>query len=345
MARNNGRWGRLRRVLNEDLSSTSAIYGAEAGDHAPGDTPRYGAGANIENHPQVTDYVPRRFRVIGTLLLSGIAMGIVAETVAHHAGSLAAVVGVTPESLTETLSNRLAAWTLTMVLVAAAAYARIVFLLKRHRLSDTRGRYRVWRTVGFLSIAGSACIITGLPNLVGNILGHVTGWHPLGSDATWWLIPGMVLGGWVMTRMIVDAAECRSALVTSLAATLSFLVAAITVAGYSIVPPGAWTESLVRSLPLAGCLGILATCLLTARYVVLDVQGLIEHEDKSAAIQKASSRTAARSPVEPTATVADDTQWTDGSEPDYDYSEDDRPLSKAERKRLRKQQQGRYRAA
>ena len=38
------------------------------------------------------------------------------------------------------------------------------------------------------------------------------------------------------------------------------------------------------------------------------------------------------------------TAWTDGSEPDHDYADDDRPLSKAERKRLRKQQ-GRYRAA
>ena len=68
MARNNGRWGRLRRVLNEDLSTTSVAYGTTDADRTPGDTPRYGAGANIENHPQVTDYVPRRFRVMGFIL-------------------------------------------------------------------------------------------------------------------------------------------------------------------------------------------------------------------------------------------------------------------------------------
>ena len=29
MARNNGRWGRLRRVLNEDLSTSSAAYASD----------------------------------------------------------------------------------------------------------------------------------------------------------------------------------------------------------------------------------------------------------------------------------------------------------------------------
>lgn len=341
MARSNGRWGRLRRVLNEDLSNSSAVYGTGDMDRTPGDTPRYGAGANIENHPQVTDYVPRRYRIMGSILAGGVILGVMGETIAHHVDSLSAVFGTSAAQLTDILSNRLIGWTSAMALIVAAAYARIIYLLKRHRLDDLRGRYRVWRTGSLLAVVLSACYVTGAHSLFGSALSHLTGWN---NTAAWWLVPSGIVGAWVLGRLIFDAAECRTALAMFVLATLSFATAAACSVGWSIVDAPLWADSLVRSLPLAGCLAILAGTLLTARYVVLDVQGLIEHApvQPKASVAKTTSRKVEESPVQESADV--ETSWTDGSEPDYDYGEDDRPLSKAERKRLRKQQ-GRYRAA
>ena len=74
MAHNAARAGRRRRVLNEEALTASAMgITARSGSdlsRAGGDTPRYGAGANIENHPQITDYVPRRYRVIVLAMLT-----------------------------------------------------------------------------------------------------------------------------------------------------------------------------------------------------------------------------------------------------------------------------------
>lgn len=343
MARSNGRWGRLRRVLNEDLSNSSAVYGTGDLDRTPGDTPRYGAGANIENHPQVTDYVPRRYRMMGSILAGGIALGVVGETVAHHAESLSGVFGTSAAELTDIMSNRLIGWTSAMALIVAAAYARIIYLLKRHRLDDLRGRYRVWRTGSFLAVVVSACCVTGAQTLFGSALSHLTG---LSNTAAWWLVPSAIIGAWVLGRLILDAAESRTSLAMFVLATLSLATAASCSAGWSLTEAPLWSDTLLRSLPLAGCLAILAGTLFTARYVVLDVQGLIEHEpvQVKASVAKPASRKVEESPPHESASEGDDTSWTDGSEPDYDYGDGDRPLSKAERKRLRKQQ-GRYRAA
>ncbi len=346
MARNNGRWGRLRRVLNEDLSTSTAIYGAADVDRTPGDTPRYGAGANIENHPQVTDYVPRRFRIVGVILAGGAGLGLLAETIAHNADTLSGILGVTSAELTAIMSDRLVGWTSAIALVVAAAYARVIYLLKRHRLDDLRGRYRVWRHASWLAILLSANCVVALHSLLAHAAGHLTNFHPLGGDAAWWLVPTALIGGWVLARLIRNAAECRTALMMFTLSALSFTAATAGAAGWSPMNSPLWADTLTRSLPLVGCLCVLAGTLLTARYVVLDVQGLIEHEFESANPAAVVAKSAARNSVSSSGSLsADEDQevtWTDGSEPDNDYSDDDRPLSKAERKRLRK---GRFRAA
>ena len=91
MGQNIGRAGRRRRVMKEEvLSASFAAYNSSPHNAGmePGDTPRYGVGANIENHPQITDFVPRRYRVIGLISILGIAVGIFSEFVYYFAPQL-----------------------------------------------------------------------------------------------------------------------------------------------------------------------------------------------------------------------------------------------------------------
>jgi hypothetical protein len=306
MARSNGRWGRLRRVLNEDLSSATPVYAGVDIDRTPGDTPRYGAGANIENHPQVTDYIPRRYRTAALILGTGAALGLLAEVVARSAQSWSERLGIAPAELTLALSDRLVSWTIALVLVVAAACARIVFLLKRHRLDDLRGRYRVWRQAGLLAIVASACVVTSAHTLVARAAGHLTNLHPLGSDALWWLVPAALVGGWIMVRLMHNAAECRLAFTSFALAAVCSASGAACAAGWSPSSSQAGAESLLRVLPLAASLLALAGTLLSARYVVLDVQGLIEHPT----VDAKPSATLVSAAAERDDT---ETEWTDGS--------------------------------
>lgn len=343
MARNNARLGRLRRVLNEDQSSVSVAYNIQESDRIPGDTPRYGAGANIENHPQITDYIPRRARVFGLLIAAGAFLGILAEMVAHHAAKISAFIPQGVDlNLAEVFSSRLIAWTSAASLLLTAACAHVVYLLKRHRIDDLSGRYRVWRMVSWLSVILSANCVLAIHPVVGQMLGHSTGWHLLSNDSGWWLLPVLLIGGYVFSKLVIDAAECRTAMTVFLLAMTCFLLASGLAAGWIPIENSLWAGTITRSLPLAGFLLSLMGCLLTARYVVLDVQGLIEHDapESKIVVAASASNLAVANESHDEAEEDSESAWIDGSQPEDDY---DRPLSKAERKRLRKQQ--RHRAA
>ncbi len=356
MARNSIRVGRRRRVLNEEVLSASNIAihtGGADSDFEPGDTPRYGAGANIENHPQVTSYVPRRFRALCGFAAVGIAIAAGAETTAYFAPSLSTMTEVISASeITEVFANRLVAWTSALMLLLTVAYTRLIYSLRRHRVDDERGRYRVWRTAGWAAMLLSLNSVLGAHQLIARYLGSVVDWQLLPGHAGWWLVPSALIGGWLLIKLMMDAAECRTALSAYVFAAACLVVAGVSSAGWSPAWAAAVPEMMSRSLPLVGFTMLLVASQLFARYVILDVQGLIERTDSAHEQEEIDSKPApnaklAKKTVEAPMQVepAAESEWVDGSEPETDYDDEPtRRLSKAERKRLRKQKQ-RNRAA
>lgn len=362
MAHHSARIGRRRRVLNEEVLTASAMGIAarsrEEPARIPGDTPRYGAGANIENHPQVTDFVPRRYRVIALLMMAGLAFGLCGELIANYATKLSEMAGaVSPAELRASLTDGLLAWTSAVALLIAACYARLILSLRRHRVDDNRGRYRVWRLASWLAVFFSLNAVVDAHTIVARGLGHFTGWSILSGSVGWWLAPAALLAGWLLVKLIVDAAECRTALTAYALALACFLAAGVAFCWTPAwVQP--WHDTLCRMLPLSGDILLMTGTLLFARYVVLDVQGLIEHSpapepSRSAAVAERfenSTSTRREDSSESHAAVATakaaPEAWVDGSEAVDDDENDfgNRRLGKAERKRLRKQK-ARHRAA
>jgi hypothetical protein len=191
-------------------------------------------------------------------------------------------------------------------LLLVAALARIIHSLRRHRVDDVRGRYRVWR----------------------------------------WIAAGALLGS-----------------VNAVVGVHQFIARAAVALGWSITALGASADALAGALPLVGHTLILAALMVYARYVVLDVQGLIEHKPRRPAASAAKARKPAAKTATTTAAPAVDSApaakapspqpkpaaaastaaaagWSEADEDDEDESAG-RRLSKAERKRLRKLRQGR----
>ncbi|MCG8450871.1 MAG: hypothetical protein MI725_14995 [Pirellulales bacterium] len=338
--------GRRRRVMKEEvLSASFAAYESNQEQQGiePGDTPRYGAGANIENHPQVTDFVPRRYRIIGLVMLLGLSVGAVGELASHYAVQLSKWTQVLPtEEIRAIFSDRLLAWTSATMLLAVACYARLIYSLRRHRVDDYRGRYRVWRFAVWTAVALSINAVMGLHEPVARILGHITQWSLLPAHAGWWLVPTALLGGWLLVKLTLDARECRMVLLAYGFTMGCFGVAMAGSAGWSPAWQADFPGVLERTLPFAANLFLLIGTLLYARYVVLDVQGLIEHREttqQNSEPAKSSQTAKTNKPVaEPAAQQAPEPdKWVDGSEPEHDQeSQSPRRLSKAERKRQRK---------
>jgi len=336
MANPTARMGRRRRFLKEEaLTASSALR--EDLVCAPGDTPRYGAGANIENHPQVTDLVPRKFRSIALILGIGLGVGLLAESAAYYSENLSSTVpAISASEITTVFANQLVTWTSAAILLVAACYTRLIFSLRRHRVDDVRGKYRMWKTASWAAVALSLNTVVGGHTIVARVLGHFTPWSVLPENAGWWLAAAAILGGTLLLKLIFDVSECRGAMLFYSLAIGCFVVAGVHAAGWSPSWAAAWPETMGRALPLAGNLMLLVGSLLFARYVVLDVQGLIEHrataKQSVALAPEPSEEVAFEKSTE--GVIANEGAWIDGSE---DESDGTRHLSKSERKRLRKQ--------
>jgi hypothetical protein len=353
---------RRRRVLQEE-----AKRGGQCAPPPVQEGARYTEAAGVENHPQITQFVPRRYRSYAFgLLLAAAAIGLI-ELLHVWADEMARSIGSGPIAAFDLAAGGgLASWLAAVVLVAVAVVAWMIFTLRRHRVNDYKARYRLWLWVCVGAVLASANSVARLHEPWSGLWINLTGWSGLGG-AIWWLAPVGLVGVWLAVRLIMETAECRGACALVAVCSIAYLTAAL--ASLRALPAAlAPVEAIVvSSAVLAGHAFALAAVMLYARYVVFDVQGLIEHAAKEP--QDAKPNTAeprsknggatatgnennrhapATLPIDAHARQKrreraheNDDAWVDGSEPDdggYDDDERSRPkLSKADRKRLRKE--------
>ena len=347
--------GRRRRVLNDEARSAHLTTHSASGATDDADSPRYGELAGIEHHPQITDYIPRRKRAVLITLTAGLAMAAAAQSLTHFAVPIAdAVAGLSAADVSERLAGGMTAWASALALLLSAALARIIFSLRRHRVGDVRGRYRVWRWVGVGAVALSIDSVVGAHELLAATARSATGWSLTATGVEWWLAPTVLVGGWIVVLLLLEVGESRPASAILVLATTCYGLAGAGALGWSPATLGNWADALTRVVPLVGhTLGLVALTVF-ARYVVLDVQGLIGHVPRRTA--KKPRRTPAVEAAEPgefastaaarprpsiaariTPALDDDAAEDEPWAEDDQNSQNVRPLSKAERKRLRKQ--------
>jgi hypothetical protein len=205
--------------------------------------------------------------------------------------------------------------------------------------------------------------------LLAAAMSHFTGWTALPGGAVWWLV---ILGlplAWIGFRILVDVRESRLAVSFLATSICSYLVAAATALGGISLSDARLTSTIAGTTLLVGHWLALATVVAYARFVVLDAQGLIAahpritgkrktHKPSGKSTTDNAELTGAESPstlstaefarrkqqlAQSTKSPAAASQWVDGSRPEDDpyedgddESDDDRKLSKSDRKRLRK---------
>jgi hypothetical protein len=343
------RGGRRRRVLNEEVRGASTVNLASYNSAREEDAPRYGEQANVEHHPQVTDFVPRKMRTMLSMLAVGVGVAAAAEAVAHYAEPIARVVpGVTATELRQQLAGGATAWMSAVTLLMAAILAKLVYSLRRHRVDDYQGRYRVWRHVGWIAIIASIDSIIGAHTLMAQTAVAATGYSLTSTGHEWWLAPAAIVGIWIFVRLTMEIAECRLATGVMIMAAGCYGVAAAGTLGWSPAALGGWSDAFTTALPLVGHTIALVGLMIFARYVVLDVQGLIEHAPRPAAPAAKPKRVDLREAQESATLPTPAARSTQAVKPNY-HADDDmddeeqeetghfHKLSKAERKKLRRQ--------
>jgi hypothetical protein len=250
---------------------------------------KYTEAANLENQPCVFDLVPIRYRWLSFWAASGVAC--IAAVLAGHfylPGIIAERLPARAGAFDLAASGNLAAWFSSIMLLWAAATAILVYSLRRHRVDDYKGRYRVWLWAAAALLAMSIDESASLRLLVQDVATHVAK-SPLYGDGSLWWISGWGLVITVLgARLLFDVRECRSALCTLLLSAALWAGAACAHLGLIQLPAG---ETL---LVAAGCRmgaysAVLLGLTLQARYLVLDVQGLVPVRQRKVKLKKAKA--------------------------------------------------------
>ncbi len=287
---------RRRRLLNEEVAAEGATTrrrsaGVRSDDSAkeadssattsalecpPQRSPRYTQAALMENQPRITDFIPRRSTTL--LVLLAINLSVIGglewlyfkmpDWTKHTTDGVVAAFDLDSE-------GSLGAWYSSTILAVAAAYCFLIYSLRRHRIDDYRGRYRTWFAAGLciavMSIDESASLHEGFKEM----MTLYTGQRLFGDGSVWWVAAyGLVLG-WIGVRLLLDLRECWSALLVFFAAGASLAVAVLTQLELILPESGAVGVMLEEGLEMLGFVLVWLGCVLYARYVVRDIEGLI----------------------------------------------------------------------
>ncbi len=174
----------------------------------------------------------------------------------------------------------LGAWFASMLLAAAALASLVVYSVRRFKLDDRRGHYRVWLWAAACWLLLSIDTIAGLHHAFAAAVVSATGTKLWGDGSIWWVVGyGFLLGG-IGTRLLVDMRACRLAAAGLLLALGCYAAAVAGQFGWVQLPPEIDTRLAIRTTVLSGNLLALLAIGLQARHVVRDARGLLQSPAK-----------------------------------------------------------------
>jgi hypothetical protein len=277
MANFPGRSGRRRRVLNEEVLSASASHLALRAEPVERATEaRYSDDAAVENQSHVSDLIPRRHRSIALLVGAGLATTAVAGALQELVAPKLAAAGMTAgASLDLNSGSSFAAWIGSAVLLVSAATCVQIYSIRRHRIDDYRGRYRVWMWGALGCCLASLNCVVGAHAIIAEVISHFAAWSALRGGAIWWLALAGAPLVWIGVRTLLDVKECRLSAVLLVATTMAYATATMSFLGWLPGIDLALEPLLTGAAALLGHWLLLASAVSYARHVVLDSQGLI----------------------------------------------------------------------
>lgn len=267
---------RRRRVLADELlNSAGSEVDASAKKVPAGDSQRYAPAAHRDGQPRLCDMVPRR--PLSLLLALGVPLGVIAgvltitqliDDFAQHVPR-AALAAFEPGA-----THGVVTWLASGFLLVNVYAALLVYSLRRHRVDDYYGRYRIWLAVAGASLLASLDVSTGISRLLAALLGPLAQRCRLPAE---YGLPAVltVVGSYLAVRLCMEVYRSRLAMTAVVLAIVCLIAVATNVAAWRGLLP-AEHEVLVRSaLKLCGCLLLPATTLLFARHVLLDIEGKV----------------------------------------------------------------------
>lgn len=352
LQRNVKREDRRRRMLREDTANRSATASSRSRSSTRATSPRaYTDAARADLQPRVTDFLPKRYLSLCVVfLISLMCTGVVQALYLLRVHKMDRWNLEGAEALGLIGTGTLASWTGSLFMLISAVVALVIFGLRRHKLDDYRGRYRVWLWVALTCLLASLDIVCGCHRLLSSGMIALTGTALWGDGSVWWMISWALIGMLVGTRLVWDVSSARLAVTALLAASLSYVAAGLLSLRVLTLSS---TEAQIIVQSVLGLLGhqtLLFAFLVFARHVYWEAQGEAALDKKKARrkktkgdiIQMPGEADDPQAKARPRRNAKKDTDHPSANTEDELAGDEleiltDPNLTKAERRKLRKQ--------
>lgn len=240
----------------------------------------YGNAARDEAETRVADLIPTRPLGVVVFALLGLCAVAAVELAYTFLPDWYAVFGAQAcEVLDVTSRGSVAAWLSSVLLGTASLTAVLIYAIRRHKMDDYRGRYRLWLWCAAALLIASINAVAGLHEMFELAAVKLAGRDLLARGPAWALasvgLVSLLLGLFVLldawrSRVSVGALTCVVLLYGVAAYFALFAPPATTMAGAMIA----------SSVTLVAHLSLLVALLLYARHVLLESRGLIVAKPK-----------------------------------------------------------------
>ena len=280
---------RRRRVLKEDAGGDAPAGSEPAAEPAPRRRRRssalasrtYTDAALVENQPRITDLIPQRLWTLAVTVLSALAaVALVLALYAHSdwgarwlgEHNLAALHPMTRGSLSSWLSSAL--------LGLAAIGSVAVFSIRRHRIDDYKGRYRVWLGMSAVCLLASIDATTALHRVPQQALQVVATRYAAGTSlgeypGFWWIAFNLAAVVAIAARLSVEVRRSAGAAGWVVVAAASYLAAGAVELEFFTTPSPFVDVLMQAAAKLFADAALLFAVTAYARYVYLDSQGIL----------------------------------------------------------------------
>ncbi len=262
---------RRRRVLREEAR--------------PGGTPRkrrsaggdrlFSEAALERNQPRITDFLPQTKMSVFKVFALGFGLVACVESLyALREQYLLKVRQLDSSWLNLDGARNLTSCVAVVMLIAATVTATLVFHIRRYRMDDYRGRYRIWYPVIGLLAMAAADVMTHAHASIHGLAMSVSPNLPVRTPAAWGILAWLLLGGLFFLRAVVDARKCKAAVLCWLLSASGLSCAAAMKLELLQVSSGHFQAMARTSAYLLGLHFLAFGLLLYARHLFLHAQGV-----------------------------------------------------------------------
>ena len=270
---------RRRRVLytsqQADATAGTAVSRREAQRlrEARRPTARYGARVHRRLQGRWFSLVPVRRRTLLTVA-SGLFFLAVMLCCLHYLAVAWPTMANQPNiarPLRLDRADSFGSWVTSMMLAAIAGASLLIYQLRRYRIDDYQGHYRLWRLMLIAAVLANVNHLTSMTDWLGAILDATVGRRVALSGEEWVDIL-LTLGGTVLAlRLMMEVRRCRASLAAMLI-TCVFLAVPIAARWNVLATNTLWRWFAVTTAPLLACTMLLIALGIYLRVLYRDVR-------------------------------------------------------------------------